>query len=132
MAQTGSATTVAASHPARGERLNSASGLVIRNINSVEPAPVRPKARTTRAAALTTYRYRRLRITRRSLVRPPARTTIVGGDFTRAARDPGLPQVPHQAGVSRARSIAMPQLQGALSDRRRHPCAADRRGQAGG
>src|SRR5216684_3242014 len=52
-------------------------------------------------------------------------------DLSRAARDSGLPQVPHQVGAEGAGPPPVPSLQGPLSDRRRNPSAAHRRRQTG-
>src|SRR5450759_3333828 len=49
------------------------------------------------------------------------------GDLSGAARNPGVPEMPHEGGVQRARSAALPTLQGPVPDRRRHPGDADRR-----
>src|SRR5450759_4038005 len=49
------------------------------------------------------------------------------GDLAGAARNPGVPEMPHEGGVQRARSAALPTLQGPVPDRRRHPGDADRR-----
>src|ERR1700704_14173 len=53
------------------------------------------------------------------------------GDLSRTARNPGVPEMPYPGGVQGTRSAALPPLQGALSDRRRDPGDADRRGKTG-
>src|SRR4029077_1644095 len=109
---------------ARAVRFCWALGSLKTKSKMVAPRFTRPSASTTSDAALTTYRYRRLRV---------MRATVLPflGDLSRTARDPGVPEMPHEVGAQGAGSAALPDGSRALSDHRRHPGLAHRRGQAG-
>src|ERR1700682_794974 len=56
-----------------------------------------------------------------------ARTVLpCAGDLSRTARNPRVPEMPYAGGVQSTRPAALPQLQSALPDRRRHPGDAHR------
>src|SRR5579864_6955567 len=109
--------------PASAVRLLFADGSLKTKSRTVVPRRASPAVSRPSAAALTRYRYSRLRITGETVL-PCA------GDLSRTARNPGLPQMPHQGGAQGARSAALSALQGALPHRGRHPRDAHRRGEA--